>query len=105
MKHVKRTSVLQIDNGRAIQAIGQLLHDRNALETSSTDVVNTIRLFTDGDDDVDILQEALLRVFASNLKLRVQLLNIARQSHVSGNNDDWHHCLLKTDTADSEEME
>ena len=58
-------------------------------------MVNTIRLFTEGDDDVDILQQALLRVISNNMKLRSQLLGIVRRSHSSENNvtlkRDVHH--------------
>ena len=105
MTRVKRTSVPKRDHAHATRAIGRLLHDPNALETSFTDVVNTVRLFTEGDDDVDILQAALLRVFSSNLELRAQLLEIARRSHISGSNGDWHHRLLHSDTGDSEETD
>ena len=105
MTRVKRTSVPKRDHAHATRAIGRLLHDPNALKTSFTDVVNTVRLFTEGDDDVDILQAALLRVFSSNLELRAQLLEIARRSHISGSNGDWHHRLLHSDTGDSEETD
>ncbi len=105
MKRVARTSVSERDHEYATRAIGQLLHDRDALETSFADVVKTIRLFTEDDEETDILQQALLRVFSRNLKLRGQLLRIAHRPHASGSNERWHHGAVQPDSEDSEERD
>ncbi len=103
MNCAKTEDVSGNDEKNLSRAIRVLLHDSKVVYSFSSDLMEAIRLFSNNDDDEDILRKALSRVFLRNTNLRHQVLEIARRSKGPGSGGDVDRGVVCGERPHSEE--